>query len=515
MNALQQQLVAAQRAREARDYATARQIYHQCLDFAPRSGEIGLQIALCSLALREPHEALKYVRGAATPAQKGRAALIESRAHRDLGDLDATHDALEKALDYPDLAPELTQTAARTLAELKLNSFGDPTGASLVLSSHSRVLGDGVAQEGQLIAWLYTGECSRKTLVREVREHAQQFIAAPAATSSPTAHSPHPTTRRGTTQRRLRIGVISPSLHATPVGFLTLGALTVLRDEAELIFFDRRSKKDWVSESFQHIAHEWHSVEGVGSAELYDRLCQQRLDALIDCGGWTDIEALRAISRRPAPKQFKWVGGQSFTTGLDCFDGFLADTWQVPKACESLYTEPVLRFKSSYITYYPPEYFDYFEAQRITAKYALRTRDRIYAIASNPAKISAKTIAFLETLKPKKLILIDHRWRFKQTRHQLEAALRAVTPNLEFLTPMGHLAYLRTLRDTAATFVDTTPYSMGLSAIELLLMGKDIISPPIPPVGIMAERHSFGHRKTRQFDEYESQAQQLLAWCRD
>jgi predicted O-linked N-acetylglucosamine transferase (SPINDLY family) len=512
MNALQNQLLAAQRARESRDYLTARKLYQQCFELAPRSGEIGLQVAICSLALREPAEALKYVRGASTPAQKARAALIEARAHRDLGNLDATHTAFEKGLAFPELTPDLARTAARALAELRLNYFGDPAGAAQVLNRHRAAVGDAAAAEGSLIAALYTGARPSKDLARDVAAHARQYIADPMASFASAGRSTSKTTGRGRSQR-LRIGIVSPSLHASPVGFLTLGALTVLSESADLIFFDRKPKKDWLAEAFRSIGREWHAVEGLGATGLYDRLVLQQLDVLIDCGGWTDLDALRALSRRPAPKQLKWVGGQSLTTGLDCFDGFLADDWQIPHACEALYVEPILRFTGPYVTYYPPEYFDYFDAQKRSARLKPRARDGVFALVSNPAKISRATLDFLRKLKPKKLLLIDHRWRFTTTRARLEPEFYAIASDIEFVTPQGHLEYLTALRDTRATFVDTTPYSMGLSAIELLLMGKEIVSVPTPKVGIMAERHSFGHRHTAQFDDYATQAQELLAWC--
>jgi predicted O-linked N-acetylglucosamine transferase (SPINDLY family) len=56
-----------------------------------------------------------------------------------------------------------------------------------------------------------------------------------------------------------------------------------------------------------------------------------------------DPIGLRAISTKPAARMYKWVGGQSITTGLRAFDGWLSDAEQTPAGFEPWFTEPLLR----------------------------------------------------------------------------------------------------------------------------------------------------------------------------
>jgi predicted O-linked N-acetylglucosamine transferase (SPINDLY family) len=295
-------------------------------------------------------------------------------------------------------------------------------------------------------------------------------------------------------------------LGATPVGFLTLGAFQTLSEKAELIFFDRSNGfKDWLAQGFRESAQDWVACHGLDPRALADQMRDKDLHAVIDCGGWTDIDALRALSLRPVTRQFKWVGGQALTTGLDCFDGYLADRWQVPKSSESLYREPIRRFEGPYITYVPPPYFKFSRGAN--------AKPGVYALVSNPAKISASTLTYLKRLKPKRLLMIDHRWRYQHTRDRFMRTLQSIADSVEFIVPNSHAEYLETLKAAPATFVDTRPYSMGLTAIELLLMGKPIVGPRPRSISLMCERHSLGHQSTEDFAGYRAQAAQLLQWC--
>jgi predicted O-linked N-acetylglucosamine transferase (SPINDLY family) len=299
------------------------------------------------------------------------------------------------------------------------------------------------------------------------------------------------------------------------VGFLTLGALRALAREADLLFFDRGAKADWARAAFQSLAHRWVVCRGLDAATLHRLLHAADLDALIDLGGWTDPDALAAVAARPARRQLKWVGGQSLSTGLRCFDGFIADARQVPPAAAGLYAEPVLHARHGYVTYTAPPYAPALDraAARLPAP-AARPAAGVVALVSNPAKISAHTARALEQLKPRRLLLVDQRWRHEGTRRAAQRRLGSLLDVAEFVTPATHPDYLQALRELDATFVDTAPYAMGLTAIELRLLGKPIHCAPRSPTALMCERHGVAHQGARRFDHHAELGAQLLAWSR-
>jgi hypothetical protein len=319
---------------------------------------------------------------------------------------------------------------------------------------------------------------------------------------------------RSSPRARLRIGVLSQQFCASPVGFLALGGLSALAGQADLLFFDRGAKNDWAHAAFKAVARHWLPCARLNAAQLHRLLVEADLDAVIDLSGWTDVAALTALAGRPVARQLKWVGGQSLSTGLRCFDGFITDARQAPMAAARLYTEPLLRAHHGYVTYSAPPYAP--ELARAAARPPEpkgRPQRGVFALVSNPAKISRAMAETLEKLQPRRLILVDQRWRHAGTREVARQRLGRLMDVAEFVTPASHHDYLQTLAALDATFVDTAPYSMGLTAIELRLLGKHIVAPARSPQALMSARHCIAHLGARRFDHHAELGGQLLQWC--
>jgi hypothetical protein len=54
---------------------------------------------------------------------------------------------------------------------------------------------------------------------------------------------------------------------------------------------------------------------------------------------------------------------------------------------------------------------------------------------------------------------------------------------------------------------------MGLTAIELRLLGKSVVASPRSSYATMSERHCVGHLSADRFDRHQQMADQVLAWC--
>jgi len=431
--------------------------------------------------------------------------LISAQAHKRLGQSDRQAACLGAALADKTLPAPMRAAALAELADLQLNAFGDARAAvaSLQLAAHANPALVQQATLAGLVADLYDGNRDRRAI-------AQGFADLAANLQHP---PPPPMHARRPAGSRPRIGLVASQFCASPVGFLTLGALTALARHADLLFFDRGSKADWAQAGFRGIAHRWLACAGLDTATLHRLMVAADLDTLIDLGGWTDPGALAAVAGRPARRQWKWVGGQALTTGLACFDGFITDRRQTPIDAEALYTEPLLLARHGYVSYTAPPYApDLAAATARPPAPAGRPAPGVFALLSNPAKISAATGRAVQKLKPRRLLLIDQRWRHEGTRHAAQQRLGSLMDVAEFVTPASHPEYLQTLRDTQAAFVDTSPYAMGLTAIELRLLGKHIVTRRRPAGGLMSERHCIGHVGAARFDHHELLARQLLEW---
>jgi predicted O-linked N-acetylglucosamine transferase (SPINDLY family) len=292
--------------------------------------------------------------------------------------------------------------------------------------------------------------------------------------------------------RRLKVGLLSPQFSVSPVYFFTYGALRHLAREVDLVFFSRGKKNDWATQAFQALAHDWVDVRLRTAQELAVVLQSHELDVLIDLGGWMDPVGLHALSVKPAKKLFKWVGGQSATTGLRSFDGYLTDAIQTPPGSDHLYSEPLVRLQSGYVTYTPPPYMP----QRLANKGAYTN----FGVIANPAKVSQGFLKELSEMVPKwqtaqsakdnqkvRLKFIDQRYEQASIRDRVQAGLPGLT--IDFVTPSDHLAYLNAVGQLDVT-LDTWPYSGGLTTIEALAMGV----PSLTRSGqLFCERHTESH----------------------
>lgn len=366
-------------------------------------------------------------------------------------------------------------------ADLDMNEFGDAVGAR---NRVAPLLGDPMfgadAELTTLMSKLYDRDESDEALSLQLMDFAARQLCLPGFAFSKTALA-------GVANRtgRRRIGLLSPMFCLSPVYFLTFAAFSPLSEQVDFILFNRGSKDDSGTAEFRRIAAEWHEVQHLEAADLANAIKRQSLDVLFDLGGWSDPIGLKALSTKPAARMYKWVGGQSATTGLSVFDGFITDNVQSPPGSEALHSEPLIRCEGSYVAYTPPAYLP-----KRTAAPSIRM-----AIVSNPVKISRKMAARVNDAKSAPLTLVDSRYRFAKTRKNIE---RRLSHPCEYIAPKSHASFLEVLA-SCQSILDTHPYSMGLAACEARKLTRMIIVSGADGK-LVASRHSATH--TEHYSDY-------------
>jgi hypothetical protein len=517
----------AEQARHRGDFTGARDLYLQAFRASPGSLNLRLDTAAACLAcddLRQAWQLLSEVKAQEVSGEsRWRFHLCAAMVLQRLGRPEAAVAHYSFALSSPGIPQTSRCSAQRSASDLLLNALGDPVAAAGVYgtgfgpheATSSEVpqafLRNPEAWLSALVSAMYTGAVDSHRLVCGF----QAFSAVHIASAGPGAQQPLPRQRSVASARRQRprIGLISPLFCASPVGFLTLGTCEALGADADLVFFDRGGKPDWAQTRFRAASAEWIACKGADVERLRHLFAQADLDALVDLGGWMDLDALRAMAGRPVARQFKWVGGQSLTTGLQCFDGFWTDERQVPQGSRKLYSEPISRMSEGYVTYVSPPYRD-LSAMTAHPPEPKPASPGAYALVSNPAKIGPRIRARLDEVKPTKLYLVDGRWRHSHARQTVHRWLGPWMERAEFVSPENHVEYLDVLSQLDATVIDTEPYSMGLTAIELRLLGKPVLARSRGTCSTMSERHCVAHLAARRFDHYRLQADEILSWCR-
>lgn len=490
---LRQHLIQTDAHRRAGHWSDALEGYLGVLKWLPDDPVIEHNLGLCHLALGDSAKAEKHsLRAMQLKPQQWQSALIQAKALTANGKKSQALDLLEQLA----LQPSASAEVIIELAKLLMQHGGDAARACTLVEPFLNTAHRRDAESVLLISQLYdrADDVDAAALSAALCQFSDAFLQLPvpdshALDASPTS-KPAPKLAMHA-NKRLKVGLLSPQFSVSPVYFFTYGALRHLADEVDLVFFGRGKKNDWATQAFQALAHDWVDVSLCSAQELALVLQSHELDVLMDLGGWMDPVGLHALSVKPAKKLLKWVGGQSATTGLKSFDGYLTDAIQTPPGSDHLYSEPLVRLQSGYVTYTPPPY--------MPKPVAHKGSHTDWGVIANPAKVSQGFLSELgqmmstwqmaQSAKGKKLRLkfIDQRYEQKRIRHRIQAALPGLT--LEFVTPADHLAYLTAVGQLDVT-LDTWPYSGGLTTIEALALGV----PCLTRSGqLFCERHTESH----------------------
>ena len=491
---LRQHLLQTDAHRRAGQWSDALAGYLVVLKWLPDDPVIEHNLGLCYLALDDAAKAKTHsLRAMKLKPQQWQSALIQAKALSAMGQKSKALNLLEKLT--------LVQTGSAEVviehAKLLMQHGGDAARACALVRPFLNTAHHRDAAAVLLISQLYDrgDDVDAAALSAALCKFSDEFLQLPAS-EVPAVAEPGPVKSSQNwvmqANKRLKIGLLSPQFSVSPVYFFTYGALRHLANEVDLVFFSRGKKNDWATQAFQALAQDWVDVRLCSAPELAAVLKSHDLDVLIDLGGWMDPVGLHALSAKPAKKLFKWVGGQSATTGLRSFDGYLTDAIQTPPGSDHLYSEPLVRLQSGYVTYTPPPYMP----KRLANKGAFTD----FGVIANPAKVSQGFLNELREMVPKwqlaqsakgnpkiRLQFIDQRYEQASIRHRIQAALPGLA--IDFVTPSDHQAYLSAVGQLAVT-LDTWPYSGGLTTIEALAMGV----PCLTRSGqLFCERHTESH----------------------
>lgn len=357
---------------------------------------------------------------------------------------------------------------------------------------------------------LFCGAASPEALSQDIQSfavrHQQPFSAARVVESCKTS-------LRSATHRH-RVGLVSTLFRASPVYFLCVGALRLLSRDMDLVFFSRETSQDWAAAELRSIASEWHEVGGLRVDALDKVLRNSNLDALIDMSGWIDPAVMHTLAMRPVARQYKWVGGQSSTTGIRAFDGFICDEHQVPANLSHLYSEPLAHMPGGYVTYVEPAYMPESRARTPHAD------GHMVGVISHPMKVSPAFLAYLRQHIEQYaqqdgpsvcLQFIGRRFADALLQRRIDAALgmdadgRREQVRLEFVPTTGHRAQLEAVA-ALDWVVDTFPYTSGVTALEALALGVPIRT---HAGAHFSARHGYSHARFAGLRDSDVALQQL------
>ena len=292
--------------------------------------------------------------------------------------------------------------------------------------------------------------------------------------------------------RPLVIGLLSGTLKAHPVGWLTVAGFEAL-DPADftIVCLAQNGVHDLIARRFRAVAREWHDIDMVSDVALAEQARALGIDILIELGGYGDGARMPACAYRLAPVQVKWVGMQNHSSGLAEMDWIITDRWETPPELEHVYSERALRLSDGYVCYSPPPY-----ALDVAALPALTNGHITFGCFNNLAKITPRVIAtwckILHRVPRSRLVLKTNQFSDAPTSERILAVFAAhgIGPaRLDLRGPSGHRAFMGEYNQIDIV-LDPFPYSGGLTTCEALWMGVPTVT---LPGEIFASRHSMSH----------------------
>ncbi|MBF0380775.1 MAG: tetratricopeptide repeat protein [Magnetococcales bacterium] len=275
--------------------------------------------------------------------------------------------------------------------------------------------------------------------------------------------------------RKLRIGLVSPDLGLHPVGYFVTGFLKHHnKDELEISCYADH-KNDELTQKLKSYSDNWVTTDGMAGDDLAQRITADKIDILIDLAGHTINNRLATFAKKPAPIQISWIGYVS-TTGLPTIDYFIADKHSVSKNDERFYIEEILRLPDSWVCYTPPDNIPEIDRDKS------HNRHTVLGCFANPAKINAgisKVWAeILRNHSNTKLLLMYDKLDDAASVERITSYFSENGVDKERIIIKGKRSHWEFLNmyNSVDIALDTMPYSGGLTTIEALLMGVPVVT---------------------------------------
>jgi predicted O-linked N-acetylglucosamine transferase (SPINDLY family) len=311
---------------------------------------------------------------------------------------------------------------------------------------------------------------------QEVFAAHREWASAVAAPLYP--HSPRfPNLRK--TERRLRVGYVSPDLRRHPVGAMFAPVLERHDPgQVETFCYYNYPRADVMTSRMRGAAHHWRDIVELDDATVADRIRADGIDILVDLVGHTKYTRLPVFARRPAPVQVSWLGYFN-TTGLDTMDYFVTDPVSSPPGQERYFVETLVRLPATRFCFEPPEYMPAvgnLPARRDGAvtfgclNTLLKVNDRVLALWGRilAAVPGARLLLQASALGDPLL----------QRGFRARAAALGIAPERLELRPFAPVeAAARTYHDVDIA-LDPFPFCGGMTTLDALWMGVPVVTLP-------------------------------------
>jgi len=293
----------------------------------------------------------------------------------------------------------------------------------------------------------------------------------------PLASSIRPHENDRNSDRRLRLGYVSPDFNKHPVGRFLLPLLANRdREGFEVFCYCDVKRPDSMTDELRGHAGVWRDVTKLSDEQLAEQIRADGIDILVDLAMHTMGNRMMVFARKPAPVQATYLA-YCGTTGLETVDYRLTDSYMDPPTGsgqdDRYYSERSIRLQS-YFCYEPLP--DRPEVGPVPSL----ARGRItFGCLNNFAKVTRPTLeTWAELLRqlPTSVLSVHSREGAHRQRAVQVLMNCGIDPGcLEFVGVMPGEDYFRRYHEIDVA-LDPFPFPGGTTTCDALWMGVPVVS---------------------------------------
>ncbi len=193
----------------------------------------------------------------------------------------------------------------------------------------------------------YLPKVDRQSFFEEHKKWGRIHAPASMARSSH-ANDPDP-------ERRLRIGYISADFRMHSIAYNFEAFLNGHnRQVVEVYGYGNVARPDKITKRIKNKFDHYRSVYGLSDKAAADLIVRDRIDILVELGGYSADHRMLVLAYKPAPIQVDY-GGMD-TSGMQQIDYRLTDEILDPPGSEKFYTEELIYLPDGVFCYTPPDF---------------------------------------------------------------------------------------------------------------------------------------------------------------
>jgi uncharacterized protein (TIGR03032 family) len=314
-----------------------------------------------------------------------------------------------------------------------------------------------------------------RQLHQAVNRHWSQHIIESMADLKARCGFEHQHNQEHNRQEKIRLGYLSADFRSHAVGCLIADIFQYHdRHVFEVYAYSLTDTEDEITEIIRDGCDVFVNIAHLSVEAAARRIYEDRIDILIDLGGYTTSSRPEILALQPAPIQMQYLGYPD-TMAAEFMQYILSDRWIIPTALAHHYTEQVLELPQTFIA--SPVAIS--EKALTRQELGLPEQGFVYCCFNRTDKFDPHLFAIwmriLQKVPESVLWLIEVTPAISATLRK-EGLAKGVDPRRLVFSPRFSMSEFIAIAQRADLFLDTFNYNAGATAICGLQSGLPILT---------------------------------------